>query len=246
MRSNLTSKNPLVSIVIRAKNEEKYINELLHKLQNQTFEDFEIIVVDNESSDNTLQIAKKFKVDKIIHISDEDFSHPYSTNLGVEAAVGKFVVLTNGHCVPMTNTWIANGLKNFNNPKVAGIDGHYIIGKAATPFQKLRDLVYLPQTKLRIEGKHVSTTNCIIRKDLWELYPFDETLEECEDYDWSKEMIARGYKIIKDPKFNVYHYHPLTREQFYARHKKWKRICTLIDKRARPRKSFTRLSRAST
>ncbi len=227
-------KEPKVSVVIRTKNEEKIIGKLLAKLKKQTFKDFEIIVVDNASTDKTIEIAKKYKVDKIINIEDKDFSHPYSTNLGAKNAKGDFIVFTSGHCIPMTDTWIEDGLRNFEDPKIAGIDGHYLAGETATPWQKTADKVYEPFTKRRIEGQHVSTTNCIIRRDLWEKYPFDESLEECEDYDWSSEMKSLGYKIVKDPKFNVYHLHPLTLKQDLERKAKWKRLCDMIDKRKRP------------
>lgn len=230
-----------VSIVIRTKNEEKYFVELLQKLKQQSFKDFEIIMVDNNSIDKTLEIAKKFDVDKIISISDEEFSHPYSANLGIANSDGEFIVLTNGHCVPMSNTWLEDGLKNFNDPRVAGIDGHYASGKAGKLWQKIADRLYAPQMKLRLENQYVSTTNAIIRKNLWKMYPFDESLEECEDYDWSKEMIARGYKIVKDPYFNVYHYHPLTIAQDRDRQNRWQNLVSSINERKRPRKSFSKL-----
>lgn len=229
------SEKPKVSIVIRTKNEEKWLGKLLEKLSQQTFKDFEIIIVDNDSTDKTLEIAKKFKVNRIISIPNKEFSHPSSINLGIKNSAGKFVVLTNGHCIPMSNTWLEDGLKNFEDQKVAAIDGHYTIGPEGRLWQRIADRGYAPQMKLRLENRHVSTTNAIIRKDLWEKYYFDETLSECEDYDWSKEMIARGYKIIKDPKFNVFHYHPLTITQFLKRQFKWRHLCNLINKRKRPR-----------
>ncbi|MFH0875157.1 MAG: glycosyltransferase family 2 protein [archaeon] len=53
-------KLPLISVIIPAYNEEKYIAECLNSLKNQQFKDFEIIVVDNNSKDSTPQIAKKY------------------------------------------------------------------------------------------------------------------------------------------------------------------------------------------
>jgi len=53
-------KNPLISVVIPAFNEENFIAKTLESLLNQDFKDFEIIVVDNNSTDQTAEIAKKF------------------------------------------------------------------------------------------------------------------------------------------------------------------------------------------
>ena len=225
-----------VSVIIRTKNEEKTLGKLLESFKNQTFKDFETIIVDNESTDKTLDISKKYKIDKFISIPKGQFSHPKSTNAAIKEASGELIVLTNGHCVPFTNTWLEEGLKNFVDPEVAGIDGHYTTGYLATDWQKIEDEKYKPQMIKRKEGEWISTTNSIIRKDLWEKYPFDESLPECEDYDWSKEMISRGYKIIKDPKFNAYHLHPLTKEEYLKRKTTWDNLCSMIDERKRPYK----------
>lgn len=227
---------PLISVVIRSKNEAQTLKELLEKLRQQTIKDIEIILVDNESIDNTKEIARRYRVDKIINISDKEFSHPRSANLGVAAASAPLVVLTNGHCIPMSNTWLADGMDDFKDPKIAGVDGHYTTGRVATEWQKQLDDEYLTDMSQRIEGKHISTTNAIVRKDLWALYPFDETLPECEDYDWSLEMKARGYKIVKDPRLNVFHLHPLSKEQDLKRKEGWRQLCEMLGKRKRPYK----------
>ena len=49
----------MISIVIPTLNEEKYLSKLLKSIKNQTFKDYEIIVSDNNSKDNTKKIAKK-------------------------------------------------------------------------------------------------------------------------------------------------------------------------------------------
>lgn len=223
-----------VSVVVRTKNEEKSVGELFEMLKNQTFKDFEVIVVDNDSKDGTLEIVKKYNPDKIINIFDKEFSHPYSLNLGIKNTKGDLIVIINGHCIPKTKTWLEDGFRNFEDPKIAGIDGYYEAGKAATNWQKIIDIVYSPLRKRRIENWNMGNTNCIIRRKLWEEYPFDESLKQgCEDYDWSKEMIARGYKTIKDPNFNVFHLHSLTLVQFLKRHAEWRKICKMIDRRKR-------------
>ena len=56
----------LISIIIRSKNEEKWIRLVLQSILNQTIKDLEVILVDNNSIDNTVKIAKSFGVKKII------------------------------------------------------------------------------------------------------------------------------------------------------------------------------------
>ena len=63
-------KKPLVSIIIRSKNEEKWISHCLTMIHKQSYKNFEIILVDNLSTDNTIKIAKRFNVKKIIKIKN--------------------------------------------------------------------------------------------------------------------------------------------------------------------------------
>jgi len=60
---------PMVSIIIRTKNEERWISSCLRGVFNQTYNNIEVIVVDNNSEDQTIRRAKDYPV-KIIEIND--------------------------------------------------------------------------------------------------------------------------------------------------------------------------------
>src|SRR3989344_4421237 len=76
----------MLSIVIPTLNEEKYIPNLLNCLKNQTFKNFEIIVVDANSRDNTKKTISKFKDLKIKIINSKIRNPGYQRNLGVKNA----------------------------------------------------------------------------------------------------------------------------------------------------------------
>ena len=57
--------NPKVSIAIPSYNHGKYISETIESILNQTFQDFEIIITDDGSTDNTVEVIKSFKDDRI-------------------------------------------------------------------------------------------------------------------------------------------------------------------------------------
>ena len=63
-----------VSIIIRGKNEEDWLGLCLKSIHEQTFKDFEVIYIDNESKDASLKIAKYYKVDKVLSISGNTFT----------------------------------------------------------------------------------------------------------------------------------------------------------------------------
>lgn len=93
VEQNLPRK-PLVSIIIPAKNEEKNIGKLLESLKKQVYPNFEIIVVDDQSTDNTSKIAERYGV-KLIRISERptDFlGKPYACYVGYLNAEGEILV----------------------------------------------------------------------------------------------------------------------------------------------------------
>lgn len=256
---------PIVSVLIRTRDIEKHFFTLLKELSRQTLKPSEIVVVNNFSSEkefkrmnNALSYAKEKYFDlpiKLIPISDRDFSHPYSTNIGVNAAVSEFVCITNGHSLPTSIFWLASGIKHFENPDVAGVSGYFFSHTDGSIWEKfVYNLLWPTVIKVRktyTKDEYFSTINCVIRKSLWEEYPFDENLLTVfpetkeyggEDYDWAKEMTARGFKVLIDPKLSVYHSHDQMLPEIITRNLTWYRIRNEIDSLKRPRKSYTRLN----
>lgn len=88
-------KNPLLSIVIRTKNEEKFIGLVLKLLYKQTFKDFEVIIVDSGSVDRTLERVKQFPV-KIINIDGNKYTPGWALNVGISKAKGKYICILSG------------------------------------------------------------------------------------------------------------------------------------------------------
>lgn len=232
--------------MILSKNEQKTIGKVFQALTKQTFKNFEVILVDDNSTDKTLQIVEKFSKKmsiKILRLIPGEFNYSYAQNLGALKGQGQYICILVGHAVPMSDSWLADGLSNFQDPKVAGISGHYTEVRVGY-FSRLlgRLLFQLERRKRYTFDPWMTATNCLVRKDLWKEYPFDEKLSECEDYDWASEMLARGYNIIKDHKFSVFHSHQyIGKPGYWERLPRWKKICALIDTRKRPRKSFTKV-----
>lgn len=256
---------PKVSVLIRTRDIEKHFVTLLKELSCQTIKPSEIVVVNNFSSKKELKrmnyalsCAKEKYFDnpiKLIHISDRDFSHSYSTNIGVNAANSELVCITNGHSLPTSIFWLASGIRHFKNPDIAGVSGYFFSHVNGSIWERIcYNLLWptvLKVSKASTKTEYFSTINCIIRKSLWKEYPFDENLllvfpetKEYggEDYDWAKEMVARGFKVLVDPKLNVYHSHDHMLPEIITRNLTWYRIRNEIDLLKRPRKSYTRLN----
>jgi glycosyltransferase involved in cell wall biosynthesis len=90
------SRHPVASIIIRAKNEEALVGEVLTAVYEQTFRDFEVILVDSGSTDRTVEIARTFPI-KIVEIRPEEFTYGRALNIGCKAAQGQFLVFVSAH-----------------------------------------------------------------------------------------------------------------------------------------------------
>lgn len=83
---------PEISIVMPVYNREHYVKGAIDSILNQTFTDFEFIIVNDGSTDNTLQILKSYNDERIkILENDQNRGIVYSRNRGLEAATGKYV-----------------------------------------------------------------------------------------------------------------------------------------------------------
>jgi glycosyltransferase involved in cell wall biosynthesis len=83
--------NPLVSVIIPAFNAERHIAACIKSVLDQTWKSLEIIVVDDGSSDRTLEIARSFKKDGIIVLSQENAGGCTARNRGYEASQGGYI-----------------------------------------------------------------------------------------------------------------------------------------------------------
>lgn len=86
---------PLVSVIVTTKNEEEVIENLLKSIKSQTFKSFEIIVVDNNSSDKTKEISQKY-TKKVFNKGPERSTQ---RNFGVSKALGEYVLIVDADMV---------------------------------------------------------------------------------------------------------------------------------------------------
>lgn len=89
----MSENSPKISVVVPMYNVEKFINTCITSILQQTFTDFELILIDDCSTDKTLEIAKSFNDSRIKILQNEkNLGMPGSVrNVGIEAAQGKYI-----------------------------------------------------------------------------------------------------------------------------------------------------------
>jgi len=208
-----------VSILIRTKNEERYIEQTLSVLFSQTHKNFEVLIVDSGSTDRTLEIAREYPV-KIYEIRPEDFTWGYALNYGFKMANGKYVVCLSGHTLPLSNNWLNLLISNFKDDKVVAVMSKNLPCPDCNPFDRRGLLKKFNIPKQEITGGPpyiFGNYSSVIRKSVWERIRFDESLSYAEDQDWVLKVISAGYKIMYEPTAEVYHSHNETLRQICRR-----------------------------
>ena len=85
--------SPTVSVVVPVYNVERYVARAIHSVLNQTFPDFELIIVDDGSTDNSITLCRRITDDRIRIISQPNRGLAGARNTGIAAARGEFVAL---------------------------------------------------------------------------------------------------------------------------------------------------------
>lgn len=199
------SKPPLVSVIVRTKNEEKWITACLSAISRQDYPDFEIVVVDNGSIDRTLERVAQFDNARVVNI--DQFLPGKALNMGIRESKGEVVVCLSGHCIPVDTSWLQHLVDNLSDG-VAGVYGRQEPLSFSSDTDK-RDLltVFGLDRKVQVHDYFFHNANSAIPRRIWEEVPFDEEVTNIEDRVWAKEVMRRGYKIIYEPLASVYHYH---------------------------------------
>ena len=114
-----------VSIILVVKNEEQHIRNCIESLIKQTHKDLEIIILDDQSNDNTVGIIKSIKSPKIklfSALNKKLVGHASRRNFALSKANGDFIFFTDGDCIAHYN-WVKEGLKIFQEKKCLGVEG---------------------------------------------------------------------------------------------------------------------------
>ena len=198
---------PKISIIIRTKNEERWILKCLDQIKKQTLKDYEIILVDNNSSDKTIEKATLAGVKKIFII--KEFLPGKALNLGIKNSLGQYIVCLSAHCIPTNKDWLKNLHKNFELEKnVAGVYGR----QEPMEFSKDSDkrdlfLIFGLDRKIQLKDSFFHNANSMIKKSVWNKIKFDDKISNIEDRLWGQKIIQSGYKIIYEPSASVFHHH---------------------------------------
>lgn len=208
-----------ISVVIPVFNAEKTIGQCLESLYTQAVKPFEIIVVDNNSTDGTKDIVSDIfyyrKEIPAYYLTEVHQGPSYARNCGANLAVGDIIAFIDADCIADAS-WLARLSESFQSSdtgavagSIVGFDKETTIGK----FHAVFTMKDLPASRMFHEFNLVSggfpTANFSIRKGLFKsLNGFDEYIPFfAEDYDLCARIYKSGSNIYYNKDVIVFHQH---------------------------------------
>jgi glycosyltransferase involved in cell wall biosynthesis len=195
-----------VSVVIPVYNEEKYIGPCLDSLEKQIEKPDEIIIVDDNCTDKTTSIVKKYKKSLPIKIvKEKKLGIVFARNTGFSKAKGDILARCDADSV-LPKNWIKKIKENFSKNKIDGLTGpiiFYDFFLKTSFFSK----IYLILMKILQKGETLLGPNMAISKKIWEKIKKEVCFDEKnihEDIDLSLHILKNKGKIIYDFNLIVY------------------------------------------
>lgn len=204
-----------ISIIIPTYNEEKYLETTLDYIVHfmPPAYNYEIIIIDNNSTDRTIDIAEKF--DTII-LKKQSGTIGTLRNIGVKHSKGKILLFLDAD-VSLTEQWKDNFPKTFNNL----IKNTNLVTGSTYGVSQTDNLIekYWFAPLLEKPLGHINSGHLIVTRKLFDaINGFDEALITGEDYDFSRRCKAYGASIFDDSSLHVHHEgYPKTIKAFFRR-----------------------------
>jgi rhamnosyltransferase len=194
-----------ISVIVRARNEAPSIGRCLELVLGQDLPggEVELIVVDNESSDQTAAIAHAQGA-TVLELPAARFSFGRALNLGARHARGEIMVALSAHAFPRDRGWLMRLAAAFEDPLVACACGE----RFRPDGSPLAQPVALNAAMSAADPDWgYSNAAGAFRASLWRERPFREDLPACEDKEWAGFWLGRGFVCRLDPALSVEHDH---------------------------------------
>lgn len=215
---------PVISVIMPVHNEEKYIEQAIDSVINQTAENWELIIVNDASTDSTPKIVDSIKAKNnkisLINLKKNQYRSG-ALNQGIKKAKGKYICFLDGDDVYLADKLLKQTKFLEKNDKIDMVYSNAETFDSNGPLKKVeaiefdcdpRDILLtaskknssnwqLPSQAIDYQqnGSYIPSCSVMIRKKIFKKIKFDEKLKTAQDYDLWFQLIGRGHKIAKLP-----------------------------------------------
>ena len=203
---------PLVSVIIPVRNEERQLRRTIEALLANTFGDFEVLIVDDASTDGTNTVARSFAATGRVRVlrNAQRLGPTAGTNRATRETAAPLLFFIDGDCTPAPD-WIEQGVRPFDDAAVCAVEGALYYDHPApsirhrvpvNPFYNLSR-----RGSLTVPGTDYANGNFAVRREAFlAVGGFNAARYDCgrEDTDLGLRLRARG-RIAYNPAMIVSH-----------------------------------------
>lgn len=198
----------LVSIIMPVFNSEKYIGLALESVLNQSYSNFELLVINDGSTDSTSDIVESYADPRIRYFKQSRKGVSAARNIGLENMKGDFFCFLDADDFMPAGS-LQSRMNAFNDPAVKFVDGKI---KLMNGMMTEVEREWTPQYKggplmdlVRLSGRVFFSVSWLLRRDKARNYRFAEGLTHCEDLLFFMELSRLGghYTYVED---TILHY----------------------------------------
>lgn len=210
---------PSVSIIVPCFNGERHLGTCLAGLTSQSYPAFEVLVVDDASTDGTARVLKNYPSVKVVQ-NAENRGPAFSRNRGIEASGGDLLVFVDSDCIVDDPSWLSKHV-DAQGRLGGAILGGGVVGTGRGPVARADSychwLTNIPHGKPRTIdretprgrvhfSRHLVTTNLSVpRHVIQKVGFFTEDLRTGEDLEFCERALARGLSLRLEPWIVVKH-----------------------------------------
>lgn len=191
-------RDPLVSVIISTYNEEQYILDSVNSILNQSYQNIEVIIIDDASTDNTVNLIKGIKSKKIkLYVNEENRKLAHNLNIAMSKAKGEYVARMDADDISR---------KNRIKKQVEYLEVHKDIDVVATFAKTFGDSAIVKKSVCSHDGIKATLlfTNPIchptvmFRKSTID-YAYDESCAAGQDYElWTRIIGRKKFHVINE------------------------------------------------
>ena len=187
----------LISIITVNYNNAKDLEKTINSVISQTFHNYEFIIIDGGSSDNSTEVIRKNRQYITFWVSEKDAGIYNAMNKGLSHATGKWTFFLNSGDMFASSEVLRS--VNFDvDDEVGAIYGRYKFYDRYDKLQLNEVNNAFSVTKRRYRSMGFSHQSVFVRTELAKKFMFDETFKLCADYNMMMQIYKSGYKFRRD------------------------------------------------
>jgi cellulose synthase/poly-beta-1,6-N-acetylglucosamine synthase-like glycosyltransferase len=207
---------PYISVVVACYNKRDVIGECIRAVLNQNYRNYELIVVDDGSTDGSIEAIKKFNSSQMKVIQIEHQGVSAAKNTGIKHSKGDIVLFLDGDCV-LDGEGLKELSKSFSNPKIGCVGGRLLAINGQSLIAKTIELI-----QNGVERKWPFGANVAYRREVLEKTGgFDERMEAGEDVDLFLRAVKLGFGYVFNPKLTAKTLNPSALTGFFRQRLRW-------------------------